>query len=192
MSQLEDAQPEEQPFAVDAELQAAPTLISRPCWLRLSHNLPWTCLISTSISASRLPQAPDALAQNRLMSPPNWPPSTASPSSTRSPSSSCRRTSTCPCRWKTTRRQPALCLGAGRRQRRARQAVAKPRCAINGAALHREDAVAQEPEPLDDLDFDFFSGTDEVATKLDLARAYIDMGDSRGARHPRRSGQGWR
>ncbi|WP_339468206.1 FimV/HubP family polar landmark protein [Pseudomonas capeferrum] len=46
-----------------------------------------------------------------------------------------------------------------------------------------EDAVAQpEPEPLDDLDFDFFSGSDEVATKLDLARAYIDMGDHQGAR----------
>ncbi|USX36681.1 LysM peptidoglycan-binding domain-containing protein [Pseudomonas putida] len=46
-----------------------------------------------------------------------------------------------------------------------------------------EDAVAQpELEPLDDLDFDFFSGSDEVATKLDLARAYIDMGDSQGAR----------
>ncbi|WP_342248054.1 FimV/HubP family polar landmark protein [Pseudomonas sp. OTU2001] len=46
-----------------------------------------------------------------------------------------------------------------------------------------EDALAQpEPEPLDDLDFDFFSGSDEVATKLDLARAYIDMGDNQGAR----------
>lgn len=46
-----------------------------------------------------------------------------------------------------------------------------------------EDALAQpEPEPLDDLDFDFFSGSDEVATKLDLARAYIDMGDHQGAR----------
>ena len=44
-----------------------------------------------------------------------------------------------------------------------------------------EDA-AQEPDPLDDLDFDFFSGADEVATKLDLARAYIDMGDHQGAR----------
>ncbi|MBJ9978480.1 LysM peptidoglycan-binding domain-containing protein [Pseudomonas sp. S75] len=44
-----------------------------------------------------------------------------------------------------------------------------------------EDA-ALEPEALDDLDFDFFSGTDEVATKLDLARAYIDMGDHDGAR----------
>ncbi|EKT4466133.1 LysM peptidoglycan-binding domain-containing protein [Pseudomonas putida] len=42
--------------------------------------------------------------------------------------------------------------------------------------------AAQEPDPLDDLDFDFFSGADEVATKLDLARAYIDMGDHQGAR----------
>ncbi|MBK5012508.1 FimV family protein [Pseudomonas sp. S60] len=46
-----------------------------------------------------------------------------------------------------------------------------------------EDAAANpEPEPVDDLDFDFFSGADEVATKLDLARAYIDMGDHQGAR----------
>jgi pilus assembly protein FimV len=34
----------------------------------------------------------------------------------------------------------------------------------------------------DDDDFDFLSGTDEAATKLDLAQAYIDMGDSDGAR----------
>ncbi|MCS8319056.1 tetratricopeptide repeat protein, partial [Pseudomonas aeruginosa] len=33
-----------------------------------------------------------------------------------------------------------------------------------------------------DDDFDFLSGADEAATKLDLARAYIDMGDSEGAR----------
>ncbi|CAE6928685.1 Motility hub protein FimV [Pseudomonas marincola] len=31
-------------------------------------------------------------------------------------------------------------------------------------------------------DFDFLSGTDETATKLDLARAYIDMGDAEGAK----------
>ncbi|WP_439821040.1 FimV/HubP family polar landmark protein [Pseudomonas sp. HLG18] len=31
-------------------------------------------------------------------------------------------------------------------------------------------------------DFDFLSGTDEAATKLDLAQAYIDMGDNDGAR----------
>ncbi|RMQ40386.1 LysM domain-containing protein [Pseudomonas cichorii] len=40
-----------------------------------------------------------------------------------------------------------------------------------------EDA-ALEDEP----EFDFLSGTDEAATKLDLARAYIDMGDADGAR----------
>uniref|UniRef100_UPI0035651B13 FimV/HubP family polar landmark protein n=1 Tax=Pseudomonas sp. TaxID=306 RepID=UPI0035651B13 len=33
-----------------------------------------------------------------------------------------------------------------------------------------------------DDDFDFLAGTDESATKLDLARAYIDMGDTEGAR----------
>ncbi|RTM20761.1 tetratricopeptide repeat protein, partial [Stutzerimonas stutzeri] len=33
-----------------------------------------------------------------------------------------------------------------------------------------------------DDDFDFFSDTDETTTKLDLARAYIDMGDAEGAR----------
>lgn len=39
-------------------------------------------------------------------------------------------------------------------------------------------AVGQDEED----DFDFLSGTDETATKLDLARAYIDMGDTEGAR----------
>jgi pilus assembly protein FimV len=34
----------------------------------------------------------------------------------------------------------------------------------------------------DEPEFDFLSGTDEAATKLDLARAYIEMGDSDGAR----------
>ena len=34
----------------------------------------------------------------------------------------------------------------------------------------------------DDDDFDFLAGTDEAATKLDLARAYVEMGDSDGAR----------
>lgn len=34
----------------------------------------------------------------------------------------------------------------------------------------------------DDDDFDFLNDTDEAATKLDLARAYIDMGDKDGAR----------
>ncbi|MDV2079805.1 FimV/HubP family polar landmark protein [Marinobacter xestospongiae] len=39
-----------------------------------------------------------------------------------------------------------------------------------------------ESELGDDDDFDFLAGTDEAATKLDLARAYIEMGDSDGAR----------
>ncbi|MGK0442199.1 MAG: pilus assembly protein FimV, partial [Pseudohongiellaceae bacterium] len=34
----------------------------------------------------------------------------------------------------------------------------------------------------DDDEFDFLADTDEVATKLDLARAYIDMGDTDGAK----------
>jgi len=52
--------------------------------------------------------------------------------------------------------------------------------------------VAEEPPPFKqrpvegikaaDDDFDFLSGTDETETKLDLARAYIDMGDMEGAR----------
>lgn len=50
-----------------------------------------------------------------------------------------------------------------------------------------EPAAAPVVAPLADAlegeeDFDFLSGTDETATKLDLARAYIDMGDSEGAR----------
>ena len=47
------------------------------------------------------------------------------------------------------------------------------------------DNVMEEPVAGDldeDDEFDFLSGTDESATKLDLARAYIDMGDSEGAR----------
>jgi len=56
----------------------------------------------------------------------------------------------------------------------------------------QSDSQAEErqPSPLDldesdlgdDDDFDFLAGTDEAATKLDLARAYVEMGDSDGAR----------
>lgn len=35
---------------------------------------------------------------------------------------------------------------------------------------------------MDSDDFDFLGGNDESATKLDLARAYVDMGDAEGAR----------
>ncbi|WP_460135201.1 FimV/HubP family polar landmark protein [Pseudomonas sp. S1_E04] len=41
-----------------------------------------------------------------------------------------------------------------------------------------EDAALGADEP----EFDFLSGTNEVATKLDLAQAYIDMGDASGAK----------
>jgi pilus assembly protein FimV len=41
-----------------------------------------------------------------------------------------------------------------------------------------DDALLADDEP----EFDFLSGTDEAATKLDLARAYIEMGDADGAR----------
>lgn len=43
------------------------------------------------------------------------------------------------------------------------------------------EPVTPADEALDD-DFDFFADTDETTTKLDLARAYIDMGDAEGAR----------
>ncbi|QRY78694.1 FimV family protein [Pseudomonas sp. PDNC002] len=45
------------------------------------------------------------------------------------------------------------------------------------------DDLALPGDGADDEDeFDFLSGADEAATKLDLARAYIDMGDTEGAR----------
>jgi pilus assembly protein FimV len=60
------------------------------------------------------------------------------------------------------------------------------------SSLEQPDALAELDAPLLDIsaaddmegddDFDFLSGTDESATKLDLARAYIDMGDTEGAR----------
>lgn len=64
------------------------------------------------------------------------------------------------------------------------------------SVLAEPAALTDEPAPLSNLsglsdlenlegiddDFSFLSGTDETATKLDLARAYIDMGDSEGAR----------
>ncbi|MFP0198996.1 FimV/HubP family polar landmark protein [Pseudomonas sp. PHC1] len=44
------------------------------------------------------------------------------------------------------------------------------------------EADAALGDDLGDDEFDFLSGTDEAATKLDLAQAYIDMGDNDGAR----------
>jgi pilus assembly protein FimV len=53
--------------------------------------------------------------------------------------------------------------------------MAKP---FDAPSFTADDAAALDDEP----EFDFLSGTDEAATKLDLARAYIEMGDSDGAR----------
>jgi pilus assembly protein FimV len=63
------------------------------------------------------------------------------------------------------------------------------------AASDFDDSFVAVPEPVAEPvvtaaspvtdggdDFDFLSDSDEVATKLDLARAYIDMGDTDGAR----------
>jgi pilus assembly protein FimV len=55
---------------------------------------------------------------------------------------------------------------------RLSQSIAEP-------TFTAEDALASAA---DEPEFDFLSGTDEVATKLDLAQAYIDMGDADGAR----------
>ena len=53
---------------------------------------------------------------------------------------------------------------------------------LNGNAV--DDASLAEPVngAGGNADFDFLADTDEVATKLDLARAYIDMGDTEGAK----------
>lgn len=56
-------------------------------------------------------------------------------------------------------------------------AVAEP-----GASATSGAPLAAGVDVDGDDDFDFLSGTDETATKLDLARAYIDMGDTEGAR----------
>lgn len=53
--------------------------------------------------------------------------------------------------------------------------IAKP---FEAPSFTAEDAALADDEP----EFDFLAGTDEAATKLDLARAYIEMGDNDGAR----------
>lgn len=73
-----------------------------------------------------------------------------------------------------------------------RDAVADFDAELSLDALSEQPAVAPAksvaaPAPMaDDLgmddEFDFLADTDENATKLDLARAYIDMGDMEGAR----------
>ncbi|TFH72347.1 hypothetical protein E3V39_12255 [Gammaproteobacteria bacterium LSUCC0112] len=50
------------------------------------------------------------------------------------------------------------------------------------AFLPSDDDFTDQVEDEDEEDFSFMSDADEAATKLDLARAYIDMGDADGAR----------
>lgn len=56
------------------------------------------------------------------------------------------------------------------------QNLEQPSIAPHFTADDASDLMLDEPE------FDYLAGTDEAATKLDLARAYIDMGDNDGAR----------
>ncbi|NNM51592.1 MAG: tetratricopeptide repeat protein, partial [Pseudomonadales bacterium] len=70
--------------------------------------------------------------------------------------------------------------------------VVEPEIAVaaeqDSGIIHDELMPQVEPEPVDenslDLgdDFDFLADADENATKLDLAKAYMDMGDVEGAR----------
>ncbi|SFM55459.1 FimV/HubP family polar landmark protein [Marinobacter zhejiangensis] len=72
----------------------------------------------------------------------------------------------------------------------ADEAVSEDATSFSGASTEQTaqpssaDSIAGIDEAAlgDDDDFDFLAGTDEAATKLDLARAYIEMGDSDGAR----------
>jgi pilus assembly protein FimV len=50
------------------------------------------------------------------------------------------------------------------------------------AFLPSEDDLSDQAGDDDEEDFEFMTDADEAATKLDLARAYIDMGDTDGAR----------
>ncbi|WP_449287187.1 FimV/HubP family polar landmark protein [Marinobacter sp. PE14] len=53
---------------------------------------------------------------------------------------------------------------------------------VSDESRKSQAADIEESELGDEDDFDFLAGTDEAATKLDLARAYIEMGDADGAR----------
>ncbi|MFO7994079.1 MAG: FimV/HubP family polar landmark protein [Marinobacter sp.] len=60
--------------------------------------------------------------------------------------------------------------------------VAEEEPPVASAATSSKSADIDESDLGDDDDFDFLSGTDEASTKLDLARAYVEMGDVDGAR----------
>ena len=51
-----------------------------------------------------------------------------------------------------------------------------------GADIVQLDTGGDDIDLDGELDEDIFSNVDEVGTKLDLAKAYVDMGDSDGAR----------
>ena len=59
---------------------------------------------------------------------------------------------------------------------------ALPPVASSPLSAGNSDRDIDESDLGDDDDFDFLAGTDEAATKLDLARAYVEMGDVDGAR----------
>lgn len=71
-------------------------------------------------------------------------------------------------------------LGAAEAER-DQPAAAAVEPAGKGRVEHTLPPADDEFDGSDD-DFDFFTETDETTTKLDLARAYIDMGDADGAR----------
>ncbi len=63
--------------------------------------------------------------------------------------------------------------------------LAQPEHAASAAPIDEPAALevlSVEPELTGNEDFNFLADTDEAATKLDLAQAYIDMGDADGAR----------
>jgi pilus assembly protein FimV len=63
------------------------------------------------------------------------------------------------------------------------QPAAEPEAEVGEPEQPQPSALDLDEGDLgDDDDFDFLAGTDEAATKLDLARAYVEMGDSDGAR----------
>ncbi|GGX74465.1 FimV/HubP family polar landmark protein [Saccharospirillum salsuginis] len=67
-------------------------------------------------------------------------------------------------------------------------AQAEPERAVESATAQDDDNLRELADALpgsadlEDDEFDFLSGSDEASTKLDLARAYIEMDDKEGAR----------
>ena len=67
-------------------------------------------------------------------------------------------------------------------------AQAEPERAVESATTQEDDNLRELADALpgsadlEDDEFDFLSGSDEASTKLDLARAYIEMDDKEGAR----------